>query len=179
MNYDKKALRDKCTEHQIEYTEIKKDNKIIFMCPKMPDELVKTELSNMVSKDIGVHFIESPKVSTSDAVSVILKSIGFAGVLYEHKHKLFIHTEQSLPEDHPFWKEIKEILLKDGYFWGWEITLGKRTVKYNRDDIVSPFFTKSSASNERNHIINDDDMDKLKINLGRKLDVLDFLKEMS
>jgi len=179
MSYDKKALHDKCSEHQIEYTEIKKDNRIIFMCPKIPDKRVKIELLDMVPKNINVQFIESPKVSTGDAVSVMLRSIGFAGVLYEHKHKLFIHTEQDLPEDHPFWKQIKEILLKDGYFWGWEITFGKRTVKYNRDDIVSPFFKKSSVSNKRGHVINDDDIDKLKINLGRKLDVLDFLKEMS
>lgn len=178
-HYDRTALSKRCSEHRIEFVEAKKDNKIIFMCPKMPDKKVKHELSSMIPKDVDAHFFESLKVSTADAITVLLKGIGFAGALYEslsqsHKRVLFIRSEMGISKDNSFWKEIPELLHKDGYFAGWNITLGKKSIVYNRE-----ITKKIQQHGKRGHTINEDDIDKLKITLGRKLDVLQFIKEMS
>lgn len=173
-HYDRTALSNKCSEHKIEFVEAKKDNRIIFMCPKMPDKKVKYELSCMIPKDIDACFFETPKMSTADAVTVLLKGIGFTGIMYDRNRKLTIHSEIGIPEDSPFWKEMPELLHKDGYFAGWNITLGKKSVVYNRE-----ITKKIQQHDEGDHIINEDDIDKLKIHLGRKMDVLQFIKEMS
>lgn len=173
-HYDKKALSKRCSEHRIEFVEAKKDNRIIFMCPKMPNIQVKKELSCMIPKDIDACFFETPKMSTADAVTVLLKGIGFTGIMYDNNRKLTIHSEIEIPEDSPFWKEMPELLHKDGYFAGWDITLGKKSITYNRE-----ITKKIQQHGERDHTINKDDIEKLTIQLGRNLDVLDFIKEMS
>ena len=172
--WDKKALHEQCFKHKIEFAE-DTDNRIIFLCPKMPDEKVKVSLVQMLPKTIDFRFIISPKLSTTEALKVLLRDMGidFTGLMIDGLFK--IQSNVSIPDDHPFWKLIVEILSRDDYFTGWKITIGKKTITYSHEMVKR--IRKNTR--KRDHSITMDEIKDLHISLNlESKDVNDVIKEL-
>lgn len=170
--WDKKALHEQCFVHKIEIAE-DSNKRIIFLCPKMPDEKIQISLIQMLPKEIDYQFVISPRHSTIEALKVLLMSINFTGLMDEVDGLLRIQTPISIPDDHPFWIQVVEILSRDDYFTGWDIILGSKSISYNCE-----MAKEIQKNTKRDHSITPGDIEDLQISLGIERDVNEFIKEL-
>ncbi len=170
--WDKKALHEQCFKHKIEFAE-DPDKRVIFLCPKMPDEKVKISLVKMLPKDLNYQFVISPKLSTMEALKVLLQSINFSGTMDSANGLLRIESPIGIPDDHPFWEHVTEVLSRDSYFTGWNITLGDNSVTYDRR-----MAERIRKNIKRDHCPTEDEIKDLEITLGQDKDVNDIIEEL-
>jgi hypothetical protein len=188
MNYDRSKLHLQCSKYKIEHGEMRNENKIIFICPEMPDNKIKIELVSMIPKEASHLFIVGPKISTTETLVLMLKTLNiqpldlmvFLSILSEKAAKgdrhLLINLNVQIPDDNPLWNEIGEVIARDGFYKTWTITLGDKTIT---EKIMKVAAEMSEHHNIRDHAILNEDMTNLKISLGKDQDVLDFLKEIN
>ena len=164
-----------CENFKIE--PLQESDRIIFMCPKMPEEKTKVELVDIIPKSMRYEFIEAPKTSTIFAIRAILIQLGaYKSIVQPSGRTLKIEALnlQSIDSDNPAWDSISQLLKKDGFFTAWEITFNDNTIKYdlNIDKEIE------KQHHIRDHRIQGDDITNLKIILNSTQDVNDFLKEL-
>ena len=169
--WNKQALHEQCFKHKIEFAE-DQNNRVIFICPRMPNEKIKISLVKMLPESIEYQFMISPKFTTMESLKALLQDVNFRGTMDSAQGFLKIKGAAVIPDD-SFWTAIEEVLIDDDYFTGWEITLGSKTITY--DKVIAE---EVQRNNKRDHSITPDEFTDLKISLGKKQDVNDFLKEM-
>jgi len=187
MDYDREKLHKRCKEHRIEYGEIRNEDRFIFICPEIPDEKIKIELINMIPKESKYTFLTGPKRTTTETLVLMFKALNVhnldiiklfkdisEGVKNKDRH-FTASFKESVPDDNTFWTDIGETLSKDGYYKTWTITMGNRTVTEKTMKLTAEI---SKSHDIRDHAILPDDILNLKISLGKKQDVFDFIKEI-
>lgn len=189
MRYNRIQLHKYCKKYKIEHTEIRNENKIIFICPEIPDESIKIELVNIIPKEAEYHFIVGPKITTTETLLLMFGKLGIfpgdiIGVMESlqlranngNRHFLIELNNAQIADDHPFWNDIGELLAQDGFYKTWTVTIDEKTITEKTFTLAQEVVN----NNKRDRDINGDDVQNLKISLYRKeeIDVLDFLKEL-
>jgi hypothetical protein len=186
MNYNGSELHRQCAKYRIE--EIRTENSIIFFCPDMPDKKIKIELIKMIPKNTKYQFVIGPKQSTIDTLILMFNTLGInnlqilksleemiKNITAGNRHIDIQNNNVQIPDDSPFWNEIEQLLVRDGFYKTWTITLGNKTITEKNIKIATEI---SKYHDIRDHAILEDDMVNLKISLGKEQDVLDFLKDL-
>ena len=168
--YDQNKLKDFCDKNDIEFTEVRDCNKIVFLCPKIPDLSIQKNLAGMIPDTAICEFIKSPKLSTADTMSVLCKEIGFVGQMYEKEGILTITSAIEIAPDDSFWTDMVNILKKDSYFKGWNITMGDKTV--TEKDLIQ------IKKGDRDHRPTPDEIMDLGITLNKSESFDDIFKEL-
>lgn len=178
--WEKKLIKI-CYDLKIEPAAFNRDKKIIFICPKIPEEKIKINLVQMIPKDWRYEFVEGPKTITMETFAVILQQVGVITPpeIKREDHKLTVKAQvqtraglDPLDRDHPVWDSITDLFKNDGFFNSWNVTLNDVTVSYDARIAKEV----QNQHNIREISIREDEITDLKILLETTEDVNDFLK---
>ena len=114
---------EECSKHQIELAEEKE--KLVFICPKMPDEKIKIQLTNIIPKEQTYEFVESMKASTLIKLRAVTQHFGIysADIKGGKNVQYTVNSKQSEEIKEKIFEEVDSIFRSDSYFVGWMISV--------------------------------------------------------
>jgi hypothetical protein len=122
----KNKLLEKCSALKIEMAEDRnKDDKIVFICPKMPEEDTKIELVKMLPEEYPYEFVEGIKQSTLIKLKAVTQNFGiFSADVTGGKNIAFtVNSAQSTEVVDKIFAEVDRIFRDDGFFQSWKIKI--------------------------------------------------------
>lgn len=127
----------------------------------------------MLGKNIPYQFMEQVKQSTLAIIQQLVAQVHPTSFRIEGKGRQGRLHISGVTEDHPVFEQINHVLVEDKFFNSWSLFIdGKEIYR------VDPKVNAELERNQRDKGITNDDLDHLRIQLGRNLDVNDFLKEV-
>jgi hypothetical protein len=147
----------------------------IYM-PKRPSATIQAQIEEVIPKSVKVEFIEGIKPATLNDLRFAMQENGIGVAEARSKDRHYIISAGTLPgraveEYDGLWARVNQILLDDGYLDTWEISCGDMKIFCNKRVILDGI--KNSKIRDIN--ILDEDITDLKIALGIKQDVNDFI----
>jgi len=165
----KNKLLDKCNALRIEMAEDKeKNNKLIFICPKMPEEKTKIELIDLLPKELPYDFVEGIKQSTLIKLKAVTMNFGIysANVTGSKNMSFIVNSAQSEEVKEKIFEAVDGIFRDDGFFEGWKI-------KINNEERF--YFPTVDIGAKRDTRIRKDDILNIKIALNTTTSVEEFM----
>ncbi len=144
-------------------------NKVIFICPKMPEEGIRVKLVKLLPDNYSYDFHEEPKSTTKGRLDFMAMGLGGVGCNLEgNKPKHPIIKVLGLPEGNreQFEEEANKILSQDSYYESWVIKMDD-CIRRGVRSVTLPTVHRDTS-------ISKDDIMNVKIALGNCKDVLEF-----
>ena len=162
---DKRALLDKAAKLNIEIHFEDLMSKAIFLCPRIPDEATKASLVQDLH-DYTPEFVPGMKSKSLVKIQSILTFNKINYQLAEENKVLKIEGASAGPYDDTLdlFTKVSEIILSDGYFEAWEITLDNTTKTFKRRELETLARVANEVRPARGRIT-DDDILNLRIQL--------------
>jgi hypothetical protein len=172
MNWEREIKRV-CTQLNIN-AHLKSENKILFICAKIPEGEQKEQLLSTLPAEFSYEFIESPKVTTITDILGICMNFGISPRVPEIDDRHFklvnISSNPQIDEDHEIWDTINQILITDGYFESWDIEINKIKKSVNLK------IAREKRGVTRDSGITEDEILNLKIALNQDISFDKFLE---
>ncbi len=162
----KNILLDKCNALKIEIAE--EDNKILFICPKMPKTSTKIELVKIIPKEQAYGFIEGMKTSTVIKLKAIVERFRIYSANISGSRDV-IYTINTKKDKDDILKTVDKIFRDDGFFTSWKINInGEKKL----------FFPTIDRNLKRDTIISNSDCMDILISLETTRTVDEFLSKI-
>lgn len=170
MDWEYKVI-EKCKALNVEPSW--NNQKIVFRSAETLDLQTKTDLSSLLPAGMTCKFQVGPKEVTIKSLNQIIAGVPAEGdpIHTDKENRKIIVELRAVPQDHPLWEKINEILNSDGFFKSWEFKTADKDIEINPH--IRGEIEKNVQARER--ILTDDDLMNLKISLGKVNTVEDFL----
>lgn len=121
----KNKLIEKCGALKIEMAEDRNNNKIMFICPKMPEEKTKIELVKLIPNEHPYEFVEGIKQCTLIKIKAITQNFGiFSADVTGGKNVIFnVNSAQSKEVVDKIFQEVDNVFRDDGFFQSWKVKI--------------------------------------------------------
>lgn len=168
-------LIDICKKYNLEACLDEDSTKLLLITPNKLPSLVEDTIKRIIPGNITLTIHIGPKVSTAQAIEEIYRVMKMSGVSKLNKRNLSISITESEWEinlNDNIWKDVKDILNKDGFFTAFEVSIGGEKVLYplgKELKIEEPKLLKPISAEEL--------MD-LSIVLKQDMDVNDFINSI-
>jgi len=129
---------------QLKVEPISRNGKIMMICPKLPDSKLQEELNREISSEtsLPVEWEEGIKYTTYETLKTTLRMAGAGalkvGIKSPHEVLVVVSGELRVEEDDlpAVWNTIADVLSKDGYTTGLEITYNGQVVLTKNDAVA-------------------------------------------
>jgi hypothetical protein len=169
-------FNEACKKHNVEGLK-HPDGSMLIICPKKLGKRAQKSIEGTLPEDMPCVFIEGPKPSTDGAMRDVAKKFVMMGSVQASPCDRKIHiTVMGQTVDDPEWSLVDDILMKDGYYDEWTISLNNQEVySKTRKSIETLQSIALDKSRDRDRVLTDDDILNVQILLSTVETVDDFI----
>lgn len=161
--FDNPKFRDLCIQNHIEPV-ISGDERLVLICPKLPDEQTASTFAELLPKDLDWGFSEGMSTVTMASIKVMLAMYGATRVVFQFveggKVVLLMPPLKgtALQPGSPLWDQVVMILQKDPFTKAYEIRVGcceekpEGDVYRNSDGYAKPDPSNAEGVPEENEV---------------------------
>jgi hypothetical protein len=169
-----KSILNFCSKNKAEFLPTREGYMVAVARKLSPEQ--EAEFKSMLPDERPVEFAECPKLQTKINVENIIQRLNpTKGLVTPDLENRAVKVElEGVPEDHPVWGEIGDVLKADGFFDTWKFIGDGQEI-----NVISKMVDEVAKNKgKRTTLINENDITDLKISLANAQSIDDILKAM-